>query len=150
MNHSTRHAIRTGLQVTLAVLAALAILVPVIGLPAVLGAKIGATIAGLAIAISKIQNAAEDAGLIPGIVKSPSNPVPDGVATALSDLTDRLNALETVTPTYEPVKLTADPVALAPVELAPVAPSPVMPDSDPTLSDLAARLASVEAKTAQL
>lgn len=81
MTDSTRRAIRTALDLIPAILAALLVLVPVLGLDAETVAKAGAVIGAITLALAKIRNALEDAGLIPALLKAPAsggaNPVPD-------------------------------------------------------------------------
>lgn len=69
MTDSTKRAIRTGVQTLLGIVAAVAILVPIIGdqYPALTG--IGAAALGFTVAVSKAWNALEEAGLIPSWLK---------------------------------------------------------------------------------
>lgn len=87
MNDSTRRAVRTTLDLIPGVLAALLVLVPVLDLPAETVAKVGAVVGAVTLACAKLRNAAEDAGLIPALLKAPASdgadPVPDRGATVL-------------------------------------------------------------------
>ncbi len=81
MSDSTRRAIRTVFDVVPALLAALAVLVPVLELDAGTIAKIGLILGALTVAFAKLRNGLEDAGVIPAVLKAPpsrgANPVPD-------------------------------------------------------------------------
>lgn len=65
MSDSTRRSIRTAFQVIPAILAAILVLVPVLGLPAATVATVSAVVGSLTVVVAKLHNVAEDAGLIP-------------------------------------------------------------------------------------
>lgn len=69
MTDSTKRAIRTGVQTLLGLVAAVAILVPIIGdqYPALAG--VGAAALAFTVAVTKCWNALEEAGLIPSWLK---------------------------------------------------------------------------------
>lgn len=69
MTDSTKRAIRTGVQTLFGIVAAVAILVPIVGdqYPALAG--VGAAALGVTVAISKAWNALEEAELIPSWLK---------------------------------------------------------------------------------
>ncbi len=73
MNDSTRRALRTILDLVPGVLAALLVLVPVLGLDPEAVAKVGVTVGAITVALAKIRNACEDAGLIPALLKAPAS-----------------------------------------------------------------------------
>lgn len=81
LSDSTRRSIRSLFDLIPAVLGAMLILVPVLDLSAATTAKIGATVAAISLALTKIRNGLEDAGLIPALLKAPASngadPVPD-------------------------------------------------------------------------
>lgn len=78
---STRRTIRGAFDVVPAILAGLLIMVPVLDLPAGTVAKVTAIMGALTLALSKIRNGLEDAGVIPAVLKAPAsdgaNPIPD-------------------------------------------------------------------------
>lgn len=82
LSDSTRRSVRGLFDVVPAVLAAMAILVPALDLSAATTAKVGTTVAAITLALTKIRNGLEDAGLIPAVLKAPASngadPVPDG------------------------------------------------------------------------
>lgn len=61
---STRRAIRTAFDVVPAFLAAVMILVPVLGLSAATVAAVGGFVGAATLALTKVRNALEDAGVI--------------------------------------------------------------------------------------
>jgi len=81
MNDSTRRALRTIFDLVPAVLATLAVLVPLLDLDAGTVAKIGALVATITVVFAKVRNGLEDAGVIPAVLKAPASdgadPVPD-------------------------------------------------------------------------
>ena len=89
MTDSSRRAIRTGIDLALAVLGALAAMLLVPGFAEVLDnmtgagatATIGIVVAALAMFLTKLRNALEDRGTIPAVLKAPASdgadPVPD-------------------------------------------------------------------------
>lgn len=81
LTDSTRRSIRGLFDLIPAILAAIAIMVPVLGLPATQVAKIGAFVGALTLALTKLRNALEDAGYIPAVLKAPASdgvdPLPD-------------------------------------------------------------------------
>ena len=81
MNDSTRRAIRTVLDLVPGVVAALLVMVPVLGLPAAKVAAVSGFLGAVIVAAAKIRNTLEDAGIIPALLKAPAssgeNPLPD-------------------------------------------------------------------------
>lgn len=90
LTDSTRRSIRTAFDVIPAFLAALAILVPVLDLPAETVAKVGAVVGAITLALAKIRNSLEDSGVIPAVLKAPASdgadPVPDAGYVRLGSL----------------------------------------------------------------
>lgn len=96
MTDSTRRSIRTGIDLLLSVLGALAAMLLVPGFAEVLDgmtaagatATIGIVVAALAVFLTKLRNALEDRGSIPAVLKAPASdgadptpdpgPLPDG------------------------------------------------------------------------
>lgn len=81
---STRRAIRTAFQVIPAILAAVLVLVPVLGLPAATVAAIGGFVGTATVVVAKLHNLAEDYGLIQSTKSAPAVPseeAPEGPAS---------------------------------------------------------------------
>lgn len=81
MTDSTRRAIRGAFDFVPGLVAALLVLVPVIGLEAKEVASVTVFLGAVVAACAKLRNALEDAGVIPAILKAPpspgENPLPD-------------------------------------------------------------------------
>lgn len=81
MSDSTRRALRGILDLIPAGIAAVLIMVPVLGLEASQVAAVTAFLSALVVALAKIRNALEDAGYLPALLKAPAsdgeNPVPE-------------------------------------------------------------------------
>jgi hypothetical protein len=81
VNDSTRRAIRTLLDLIPGVIAALLVMVPVLGLSAAKVATVSGFLGAVIVAAAKVRNALEDAGVIPALLKAPpssgENPLPD-------------------------------------------------------------------------
>lgn len=75
MTDSTKRTIRTAVQVLLAVCAAIAIAVPIVGAQFGASAAVGGIALGLAATVTKVWNALENARIIPSWLKDqPTQP----------------------------------------------------------------------------
>lgn len=80
MSDSTRRAIRTFFDLAPGFLVTLGIVVGLLDLSVETTAKVSGVLAGATLILAKLRNAAEDAGLVPAVLKAPpspgENPVP--------------------------------------------------------------------------